>query len=334
LPERPRIVAERKRRAREMKPPQDFMIHEWGKPYSGIEVYISQVAFDKMMKQCAVFAKRHLEAMGYLVGDYCRWKNKEYTIIEDAVTSDLETTSVSVHFQAFEKAFDQLDKIDFDYVIVGWYHSHPGHGCFMSQTDISTQKRMFNKPFHSAIVVDPINKEFKVYKMMGNVPEEKVFAIYKNLDGEGPPTPTRIGGREGQSASKGDGAPRPGHQPAFPPAPLLCRVRRRRRVRSFAPQGPAHGLDHSRCGRAHDDNLGAAGAAAAWVTSIDGNPGPGHRDRVSGAGWRGSGDEPGGHGIPELQRAVLPAHVGGADLAFLYDSRHRRLDLPCHLLFS
>jgi proteasome lid subunit RPN8/RPN11 len=212
LSERPKIVAERKRRAREMKPPQDFMIHEWGKPYAGIEVYISQNAFDKMMKQCAIFAKRHLEAMGYLVGDYCRWKNKEYTIIEDAVTSDLETTSVSVHFQAFEKAFDQLDKIDFDYVIVGWYHSHPGHGCFMSQTDISTQKRMFNKPFHSAIVVDPINKEFKVYKMMGNMPEEKVFAIYKDLDSEGPPVPLLIGGTEGQSPYEAAGTD-PGPEP-------------------------------------------------------------------------------------------------------------------------
>jgi len=213
LPEAPKIVAERKRRARELRPPQDFSIHEWGKPYSGIEVYISQAAFDKIMKQCAVFAKRHLEAMGYLVGDYCRWKNKEYTIIEDAVTSDLETTSVSVHFQAFEKAFDQLDKIDFDYIIVGWYHSHPGHGCFMSQTDLSTQKRMFNKPFHSAIVVDPINKEFKVYKMSGNVPEEKVFAIYKELEGEGPPTPTQAGGKEVPAAEGG------GASPAHPPGP-------------------------------------------------------------------------------------------------------------------
>ena len=212
MSERPKIVAERKRRAREMKPPQDFMIHEWGKPYAGIEIYISQDAFDKMMKQCAIFAKRHLEAMGYLVGDYCRWKNKEYTIIEDAVTSDLETTSVSVHFQAFEKAFDHLDKIDFDYVIVGWYHSHPGHGCFMSQTDISTQKRMFNKPFHSAIVIDPINKEFKVYKMNGNVPEEKVFAIYKDLDGEGPPTPTYVGGSEGENPYGGEAA-EPGPEP-------------------------------------------------------------------------------------------------------------------------
>ena len=216
MSDRPKIVAERKRRAREMKPPQDFLIHEWGKPYAGIDVYISQVAFDKMMKQCAQFAKRHLEALGYLVGDYCRWKNKEYTIVEDAVTSDLETTSVSVHFQGHEKAFDQLDKIDFDYVIVGWYHSHPGHGCFMSQTDISTQKRMFNKSFHIAIVVDPINKEFKVYKMDGPVPEEKVFGIYRNLNGE-PSVEVRGPGVEDR-ASYGDLGAAPFYAPGSGPA--------------------------------------------------------------------------------------------------------------------
>ncbi|MBM4248014.1 MAG: hypothetical protein FJ149_00975 [Euryarchaeota archaeon] len=217
MSDRPKIVAERKRRAREMKPPQDFIIHEWGKPYAGIEVYISQLAFDKMMKQCSLYAKRHLEALGYLVGDYCRWKNKEYTIVEDAVTSDLDTTSVSVHFQAFEKAFDQLDRIDFDYVLVGWYHSHPGHGCFMSQTDISTQKRMFNKSFHLAIVIDPINKEFKVYKMDGPVPEEKVFGIYRNLNGEGPPSLEVHGpGAEGY-APYGDRNSTPAYEPGSAP---------------------------------------------------------------------------------------------------------------------
>ena len=179
MSDRPRIVAERKRRAREMKPPQEFLIHEWGKPYAGIDVYISQVAFDKMMSQCASYAKRHLEALGYLVGDYCRWKNKEYTIVEDAVTSDLETTSVSVHFQAFEKAFDQLDKIDFDYVIVGWYHSHPGFTTFLSEKDLETQKKNFNKPYHATIVIDPVNRQFRSYKVIDDRYMEKKFSLFE-----------------------------------------------------------------------------------------------------------------------------------------------------------
>lgn len=40
--------------------------------------------------------------------------------------------------------------------VVGWYHSHPGYGCFLSQIDIETQaqNQLFQDPF-VAIVIDP-----------------------------------------------------------------------------------------------------------------------------------------------------------------------------------
>ncbi|KAJ5069832.1 hypothetical protein M0811_11494 [Anaeramoeba ignava] len=39
---------------------------------------------------------------------------------------------------------------------IGWYHSHPGYGCWMSGVDVSTQllQQQFNEPW-LAIVVDP-----------------------------------------------------------------------------------------------------------------------------------------------------------------------------------
>jgi proteasome lid subunit RPN8/RPN11 len=40
--------------------------------------------------------------------------------------------------------------------IVGWYHSHPGYGCWLSGIDCSTQmmQQQYQEPF-LAIVVDP-----------------------------------------------------------------------------------------------------------------------------------------------------------------------------------
>ena len=40
--------------------------------------------------------------------------------------------------------------------IVGWYHSHPGYGCWLSGIDVSTQSlnQGFQDPY-LAIVVDP-----------------------------------------------------------------------------------------------------------------------------------------------------------------------------------
>ena len=40
--------------------------------------------------------------------------------------------------------------------MVGWYHSHPGYGCWLSGIDVSTQsiQQQYQDPF-LAIVVDP-----------------------------------------------------------------------------------------------------------------------------------------------------------------------------------
>ena len=49
--------------------------------------------------------------------------------------------------------------------IVGWYHSHPGYGCWLSGIDVSTQSlnQGFQDPY-LAIVVDPV-KTFKQGKV-------------------------------------------------------------------------------------------------------------------------------------------------------------------------
>ncbi len=43
------------------------------------------------------------------------------------------------------------------YIHIGWYHSHPGYGCWLSGIDVETQK--LNQDFHQtwvALVIDPI----------------------------------------------------------------------------------------------------------------------------------------------------------------------------------
>ena len=38
--------------------------------------------------------------------------------------------------------------------IVGWYHSHPGHGCWLSRIDVETQRmnQLHQDPFLSIVV--------------------------------------------------------------------------------------------------------------------------------------------------------------------------------------
>lgn len=43
--------------------------------------------------------------------------------------------------------------------IVGWYHSHPNIGVFMSGTDMNTQRAFFHHPWCLSIVYDPLRRE-------------------------------------------------------------------------------------------------------------------------------------------------------------------------------
>jgi 26S proteasome regulatory subunit N11 len=52
---------------------------------------------------------------------------------------------------------DMMKQTGRDEICVGWYHSHPGWGCWLSGTDIETQKsqEMLNNKA-VAVVVDPV----------------------------------------------------------------------------------------------------------------------------------------------------------------------------------
>lgn len=43
-------------------------------------------------------------------------------------------------------------------IILGWYHTHPGFGIFLSNMDLFIHKNFFSQPWHVALVLDPVNK--------------------------------------------------------------------------------------------------------------------------------------------------------------------------------
>jgi proteasome lid subunit RPN8/RPN11 len=122
-----------------------------------------------------------LEVLGFLLGEVREWKGNRYAVVRDIVTTELKSSSSKVRFdpEGFPKLFSNLDDSGFDYVLVGWYHSHPGHTCFLSRTDLETQRRMFDQPYHIAIVIDPINEDVKAFRLLGNGYGEVAFAIFE-----------------------------------------------------------------------------------------------------------------------------------------------------------
>ena len=127
--------------------------------------------------------------MGLLVGEAFLHKGKPYTLIEDYVTATNDSTAISVRFspEAFADLAKQYSSKHKGKLVVGWCHSHPGYGCFLSGTDLSTQRRYFSEPWHVAVVIDPLRSENgsparKVFKLNSASYEEVSYAVIERRD--------------------------------------------------------------------------------------------------------------------------------------------------------
>ena len=64
--------------------------------------------------------------------------------------------------------------MDFKYSelrIIGWYHSHPDFGIFLSDRDVFIQQHFFGSPGQIALVVDPVRKLEGVFEWRSGRPE-------------------------------------------------------------------------------------------------------------------------------------------------------------------
>lgn len=145
-----------------------------------IEMFVSKVAEEKMRNHATARAADRQEVMGLMLGGLYRSDGRVYALVRDVVTTDLEASAVRVRFKrgGFEYLFESLDSCGFEYIIVGWYHSHPGHGCFLSTTDIDTQRTMFAGRYHTALVIDPIAQDVRAFYLDGDEVKERPFVIY------------------------------------------------------------------------------------------------------------------------------------------------------------
>lgn len=62
--------------------------------------------------------------------------------------------------EVWEQLLSTVDREHPDEQIVGWYHSHPGHGIFLSSFDQFIHENFFSAPGMVALVVDPRDDAF------------------------------------------------------------------------------------------------------------------------------------------------------------------------------
>ncbi len=83
---------------------------------------------------------------------------------------------------------DMNNQVDSNYTgkgIMGWYHTHPGFGTFLSEDDLFIHKNFFNSPYQVAIVIDPLHKRQKLFCLNNDnelMESDKLFVYVQASD--------------------------------------------------------------------------------------------------------------------------------------------------------
>ena len=106
------------------------------------------------------------EVCGVLIGNTAQ---ERMTV--EACISGINAAQGGAHVTFTQDTWEHIYKIkdkDFpDHKIVGWYHSHPGFGVFLSEHDLFIQQNFFSNPQQVAWVFDPHTDEEGCFGWIG-----------------------------------------------------------------------------------------------------------------------------------------------------------------------
>ncbi|HET7501239.1 MAG TPA: Mov34/MPN/PAD-1 family protein [Kofleriaceae bacterium] len=182
-------------------------------------VFLSEAAFDRAVARGDSDTTR--EIGGVLVGEVLRDDAGPYLRIEstiDALHAEEKGAELTFTHATWDHIHKEMDEKHQNKRVVGWYHTHPGFGVFLSDRDQFIHKSFFNLPFQVAFVYDPKSHEHGVFTWHDNEvwrarrywigPREQAWDGPR-ITADASATPTRKAARPGDDRER-DGRPEEG----------------------------------------------------------------------------------------------------------------------------
>lgn len=147
------------------------------------KVYIKQDVY-KALEEYASSDTAH-ELGTIILGNYSDALGKMNVVISEFVYAkytDASAAALTFTHETWDYVHKEHENNHPDTKIVGWQHTHPGYGIFLSNYDIFIQENFFNLPFQVAYVIDPVQhiRGFFQWKN-GKVEKLKGFYIYDEV---------------------------------------------------------------------------------------------------------------------------------------------------------
>jgi proteasome lid subunit RPN8/RPN11 len=137
----------------------------------GFRIFISEEAFDRATTRGQADLSR--EVGGILVGRLCQDDSGPFVAIEttiDALHAEEKGTELTFTHATWEHVHKEMDSKHQGKKILGWYHTHPGFGVFLSDRDLFIHQSFFNLPYQVALVYDPKSHAHGVFTWHENEP--------------------------------------------------------------------------------------------------------------------------------------------------------------------
>ena len=143
----------------------DTTTKERKRSVKGVPFFIRDDTVDVMTDHADSGLLDDSEIMGLMIGRVYRDGEGEYVMVDRTVSSVLDADEVSVRFDKndMSQLIDSVDEMKDGERVVGWYHSHLGCGCFLSDTDLDTHSGIFGDGIGFAVVIDPVLRQLKVF---------------------------------------------------------------------------------------------------------------------------------------------------------------------------
>lgn len=152
-----------------------------------IQVFVAQSAYLRLEEHSA--SDLESEVGGILVGVWSvdTEQVQEFIVVETALPARF-TRQGSVYLTFTQDSLvdlhTEMDEHYPDKQIVGWYHTHPGMGVFLSSYDAWLHQHFFPEPWQVALVIDPVSQVggFFIRQADGILDPARCFGFHE-LDG-------------------------------------------------------------------------------------------------------------------------------------------------------
>lgn len=130
-------------------------------PSHRYRIFVARRAHDAIWKHARETQDERKEVGGVLVGNVYKDEQGPFLEITAAIIGEHtrnEGTQVTFTHETWDQVNKEKDKKYPKARIVGWYHTHPRFGIFLSDMDLFIQKNFFSEPWQTAFVLDPVQQ--------------------------------------------------------------------------------------------------------------------------------------------------------------------------------